>query len=120
MRPLGPHSRPNVLAKLDGRRREARLMQTVRDDLTRHVGGNPSAPQKALIDRAAWLSLHIALMDAKLLEGDGPLSERDSREYLAWSNSLTRCLRSLGMGEAPVEKTPSLADYLRDKGQAAA
>ncbi|WP_429820286.1 hypothetical protein [Ensifer sp. B1-9] len=103
-----------MLAKLDGRRREARLMQNVRDELTRHVGGKPTAPQKALIERAAWLSLHCALMDAKLLEGEGPLSERDSREYLAWSNSLTRCLRSLGMGEAPTKPRRSLADIMQE------
>ncbi len=115
MRQLGPHSRPNVLAKLDGRRREARLMQSVRDELTQHVGGKPTAPQRALIERAAWLSLHCALMDAKLLEGEGPLSERDSREYLAWSNSLTRCLRSLGMGEAPAKPRESLADLLAEQ-----
>ena len=99
MREIGPHSRPNVLAKLDGRRREARLMQTVRAELTEHVGGNPSATQKALIERAAWLTLHVSLMDQKLIEqGEGStLSEHDSRQYLAWSDSLQRILRDIGL-----------------------
>ena len=82
---IGPYSTPTVLAKLDGRTREARLMQKVRDDLTGHLGGDLTAPQTALVERAAWLSLHVALMDEKMLEeGEGALSERDGRQYLAW------------------------------------
>ena len=69
---IGPYSTPTVLAKLDGRTREARLMQKVRDDLTGHLGGDLTAPQTALVERAAWLSLHVALMDEKMLqEGEG-------------------------------------------------
>lgn len=115
---IGPYSRPHVLAKLDGRRREAKLMQTVREDLTAHIGGNPTATQKALIDRAAWLQLHVSLMDAKTLEDGGPLSERDSRQYLAWSNALTRILRDLG-ADKPRSAKPkqSLRDLI---GQGAA
>jgi hypothetical protein len=119
MSEVGPYSRPNVLAKLDGRRREARLMQTVRDELTDHVGGNPTAPQRALIERAAMLTLHVALMDAKVMEPDaGPLSERDSRQYLAWSNALTRIMRDLG-ADKPKSNKPqrSLQDLIA--GQAA-
>jgi hypothetical protein len=76
---IGPHSRPNVLAKLDGRRREARLMQQVREHLMRHLGGSPSAVQRALVDRVAILSLHVALFDARALKAGG-LSERDGRQ----------------------------------------
>jgi hypothetical protein len=107
-----------VLAKLDGRRREARLMQNVRDELAQHVGGNPSAPQRALIERAAWLTLHVALMDAKLMEeGEGAThSERDSRQYLAWSNSLTRIMKQLGTDKVPAKPRKSLADLIQEAG----
>ncbi len=102
---IGPYSTPTVLAKLDGRTREARLMQKVRDDLTGHLGGDLTAPQSALVERAAWLSLHVALMDEKMLEeGEGALSERDGRQYLAWSNALTRILRDLGADKKPGQK----------------
>lgn len=98
---IGPYSRPSAIAKIDGRRREARLMQGVVAELTAHVGGNPSATQRALIGRAAWLTLHMALMDNRAIEAPSGLSERDSRTYLAWSNTLARTLRQLGMkGEA--------------------
>ncbi len=118
MRTIGPHSRPNVLAKLDGRRREARLMQTVKDELIEHVGGKPTAPQRAIIERAAWLTLHVSLMDAKLLDEGGccSLSERDSRQYLAWSNSLTRTVRELGL-KTNKKSGPSVDDYLAEKVQ---
>ncbi|MBB4272333.1 hypothetical protein [Rhizobium mongolense] len=111
---IGPYSRPSVLAKLDGRTREARLMQTVRDDLTAHIGGNPTATQKALIDRAAWLQLHVSLMDAKTLDDGGPLSERDSRQYLAWSNALTRIMRDLGADKPRSKPKRSLQDLLAE------
>jgi hypothetical protein len=112
MSEIGPHSRPNVLAKLDGRRREARLMQRVREDLLRHIGGSPSAVQRALVDRVAILSLHVALFDARALKAGG-LSERDSRQYLAYSNSLGRALRQLGIKGAAA-RGPTLQEALAE------
>jgi hypothetical protein len=94
-------------------------MQTVREDLTAHIGGNPTAPQAALIDRAAWLQLHVSLMDAKTLEEGGPLSERDSRQYLAWSNALTRILRDLGTDKKPGSKPRRTLQDLLTGGAAA-
>jgi hypothetical protein len=51
--------------------------------LTAHVGGHPNTVQKALIERAARLTLYIELMDAEALAA-GTMSERNSRMYLAW------------------------------------
>lgn len=112
---IGPYSRPHVLAKLDGRTREARLMQSVREELTAHLGGKPTVAQRALIDRAAWLTLHISQMDRKALEGDG-LSERDSRQYLGWSNTLMKVMKALG-ADRPAPEAPrrTLTDHLREK-----
>ncbi len=104
------YSRPSVLAKLDGRTREARLLAEVRADLTSHVGGQPSATQRRLIERASWLSLHVAQFDAKAAEGGG-LTAHDHRTYLAWSNTLTKLLRHLGMKGAAA-KPRSLAEHL--------
>jgi hypothetical protein len=42
-----------MLAKIDGRTKESRLMAAARAELTRHVGGSPSSVQKALIERLA-------------------------------------------------------------------
>jgi hypothetical protein len=75
---IGAYSRANALAKLDGRTKEARLMQRVRAELVTHVGNRPSATEMALIDRAAWLTLHVAQLDAKAAEGRA-FTEHDAR-----------------------------------------
>ena len=103
----GPYSRPESLGKISGRTREGRILKGVRAELAAHVGGKPSATQRALIERAAMLTLRIALMDAK--EPDGTLSERDAREYLAWTNTLTRLMRQLGM-QGVAERPKTLAE----------
>jgi hypothetical protein len=110
MAKLATEFKPAALAKLDGRSREAALVRRTRGDLIAHVGGKPSATQSALIDRAVMLTLHIALLDEKTLKAGGTMTEHDSRQYLAWSNSLSRALRDLGLRGAP-EKPPSLADH---------
>jgi hypothetical protein len=97
--------------KLDGRTKESRLLEDVRRDLVRHVGNKPSATQRQLIERACQLTLRVALMDQAFAE-TGEMSDHTSRVYLAWSNSLSRTLRELGLKGA-AERTPSLADYLR-------
>lgn len=114
--PIGPHSRPTTLAKMDARTREAALMRKVRADLTAHVGGSPSVTQLMLIDRAAKLSLHVELFERRLIEG-GSLSERDGRDYLAYSNALTRTLRELGMAPASAKPKP-LAEMFKTKAAA--
>jgi hypothetical protein len=108
---IGPYSKPTRLAKLDGRRREAKLMRETREDLLRHVGGSPSAVQRQLIERAVMLTLQLQLFDAQALKSGGTMSERNSRSYLAWSASLCRTLRQLGVKGAPTVG-PTIADLL--------
>ena len=85
---------------LDGRSAAGRLLRRVRKELTDHLGGKPSPPQRVLVDRAAWLTLHMAQIDARTAEGR-PMTEHDSRTYLAWSNTLTRLMRQLGTAGVP-------------------
>lgn len=110
MSAISPHCIPHTLAKLDGRTREARLMRQVRQELTQHCGGNPSATQRALIERAVNLTVRIAAMDQRFAE-TGTQTEHDARTYLAWSNTLTRTMRHLGLKGAAAA-APSLANYL--------
>jgi hypothetical protein len=106
---LGPYSQATCLARVDGRSREGRLLRSVRDELTRQIG-NPSPAQKALIERAAWLSLRMAQLDARMLNGG--FTDFDSKQYLAWSNGLTRLLRSLGL-KGGAQHAVDLAEVLR-------
>lgn len=91
-----PYSRADALAKMDRRSVEARILREVRTDLTAQVGGKPSAAQRALIDRVAWLTLHIAQIDAKTAEGRA-MTEYDARQYLAWCNTLAKTLTKIGL-----------------------
>jgi hypothetical protein len=109
-RSIGPHSRRIALGMIDGRRREARLMQAVRAELVAHVGGRPSAVQRRLIERAAILHLRLVLMDAQTAPGGG-ISEKNAREYVCWHNAYVRTLRELGL-KGTAERPPSLADIL--------
>ena len=96
---LGPYSRPDALSKMDGRTWEAKLLRQVRDDLTAQLGGIPSAAQRALIDQASWLTLHVEQINRRTVGGKA-MTEHDSRQYLAWTNSLSRTLRHLGLKSA--------------------
>ena len=95
---------------MDGRTREARFLAQTRQELTAHLGGKPSATQSVLIERAAMLRLHLAQLDEKALRA-GNLTDHDHRHYLAWSNSLDRALRHLGLTGAEA-KPITLADIL--------
>jgi hypothetical protein len=88
-------------------------MDQVRTDLTRHLGGSLSPVQRALVERAAMLTLHVALFDAHALAG-GKMSLQDSQKYLAYSNSLSRLLRHLGL-KAATARGVSLGEYLQTK-----
>jgi len=93
-------------------------MSETRAALVAHVGGNPSATQKAIIERAVQLTLRVATMDRKFAE-TGEQTEHDSRTYLAWNGSLSRVLRDLGMKAAVNRSTPGLQEYLAARTTAA-
>jgi hypothetical protein len=103
-----------MLAKLDRRTKEARLLEAARASFTRHCGGAPNDIQRVLIERASRLLVYLETMDAQALE-DGTMSERNSRQYLAWANSLRLTLRDLGLKAAPDVVPPSLGDYLSQR-----
>jgi hypothetical protein len=110
-----------MLAKIDRRTKESRLMQAARDELIAHVGGQPNSVQRTLIERAARLQLYIAMMDAETSE-TGTMTERNSRQYLAWCNALRLCLRELGIAAASVQKPPDLSEIVGEykRGKASA
>jgi hypothetical protein len=70
--------------------------------------------QKALIERAARLTLYIELMDSEALKA-GTMTERNSRMYLAWVNALRLCLREIGVKSVEPDRRETLSDYLTAK-----
>ena len=121
----GAFSKQIILARPDGRTREARLLRQTRVALFNHLGGENrlTAPQRALVERAAMLQLRLSIFDAKVL--DGTFSDYDAKVYLAFSNSLTRTMTALGLEPAGVAKPMDAIDYgqmlaARERGEAAA
>ena len=110
-RGLKPQSRRHRLGYLDGRTFEAKLYKQFRDDMIAHVGGAPSIPQTAIIERCAWIRVRLAMMDAKL--ATAAFTEQDSNCYLSWANTLARLLARLGLQPAAA-KPPSLDDLKRE------
>jgi hypothetical protein len=109
---LGVYSCLTTLTNLDKRSKECRLMRKVRKDLTYHLGGSPSPIQRVLIERAAILSLRVAMLDTKIVNGE-MLTQMYNVQYLAWSNGLVRTLDKLGLTPAAGPQ-PSLGDVLAD------
>jgi hypothetical protein len=100
---------------LDARTWQFQLLTKTKAELLAHIGPSPSITQKALAERAAWLTVYVAEMDAKATAGEF-MSDHASRQYLAWSNALARTLARLG----PPAKAgkADLASYIQ--GRAAA
>jgi hypothetical protein len=76
----------------------------MRRELIRHLGGTVTPVQRAMIERCAMLQLRCAALDRKIL--DGTFSEYDSKVYLAFSNSLVRTLKALGIQPAAATQKP--------------
>ena len=96
---------------------EGRLFFGTIADLTTHVGGKPTPVQRELINRLAWLAVHLSMFDRDMVE-TGQLSARNAKQYLAWSNTQRLLLRELdSMGVEPTKPAASLAEYLASRSQ---
>ena len=85
-------------------------MRRVRRELVAHVGGQPNAVQRQLIERAVRLSLALELFDERMMH-EASFMAKDHNKYISWSNALARTLARLGVKAADA-KPPSLAEAL--------
>jgi hypothetical protein len=121
----GPYSKLLARGTVSGRSRNGRFLAAAREELTQHLGGGPlSAAQRILVERVAWLRLHVALFDEKVANRSEPMSDRDRASYLAFSNSLVRATRELGLepaGAKPMDAMSALRAHVaaRAAGEAA-
>jgi hypothetical protein len=121
---FGPHSRQSALVKLDNRSAEGRHLRRIREKLKAHLGNRPlTFAESEIIERAAWLSLRISMLDSKTLLGH-ELTEVDSNTYLAWTNSYQKALMRLDPKLVPVPDSGApaadLAAYLQARAEVAA
>lgn len=96
---------------LDRRSWEYRLLTKTKAELAVVIGPTPSVLQAALAERAAWLTLHVAVMDSRFAMGR-QMSDSDAREYASLTNLLVRTLGRLGKDKATLPAVPSLAEIV--------
>ncbi|MGH2506093.1 MAG: hypothetical protein ACRDHZ_01520 [Ktedonobacteraceae bacterium] len=106
-RRLTPYGRRIV----DGRSHEGRFLRAARHALIRQLGGNVTPAQATMVERIAWLQLRCSMLDEKIVSGN--FTEHDSRQYLAWSNTLRKTLVALNLELHPESKT-TVADILAE------
>ena len=97
-RPLGPHSRRlqrGAIANLDGRSTEGRYARALERELTAHLGGSLSVPQKLLLDRVIGIRLRLDALDRKMNKGAWTIY--DGRVYGALLNAERLTLRELNL-----------------------
>jgi hypothetical protein len=117
---IGPYSRAlhrGAAGPLNGNSREAKFMKAYEAMLVEHVGGSPSAVQRALITRATRLACHLELWDARTLPEGGAFTATGHNHYLAWNNALVRTLARLGL-EPQAAKPPSIYDLFPEQAAA--
>ena len=85
------------------------MIRQTRAELRAHIGGDPSATQRALIEQLVQIKLRLAVTDRKLCQ-TGLQTNHDSRTYLAWANAYARSPRQLDM-EGVKRRRPTLADH---------
>ena len=117
---VGPHSRPVPLAKVDRRTKEGQFLIAYERMLIDHVGGNPTATQRALIIRTARLALHAELLDAKALKDGKGLTPTDAHFYAVWSNAIARHLAKLGFEPGKPKAASSLTKVMAEMDDAPA
>jgi hypothetical protein len=100
-----------LLHDVDGR---SAWMRRLRDLIADHVSdlGGPdvlSTAEKALIRRAAMLTVQTELMESRWNENNGEASPRQIETYQRTANTLRRLLESLGLRRRARDVTPT--DY---------
>lgn len=109
----GPFSRDQALTNIDRRTRAGRVMTTVTNELIAHLG-DATAPQRLLVQSAAFKSVRLALLTDMLLANGGTLSEGSEHHALAWLNSLRLDLQAIGL-ERRASPSLDLAAYLKER-----
>lgn len=115
-----PPEDARVVVPVDARTKAGRAVRVLRERLIAHLGPRPTQVQLVLVEQLLQLKLRLAMMDHNFIAAGGKLSAHDSRTYLAWSNSMVRGLRELGLDSAAADApAPTLAEALAAGAEAA-
>lgn len=105
-----------ILQGVDMRTHGGRRFKELCADLVDHLCDSPTAPQLAIIRRAAALSAWCEQMEAAQAAG----GDFDVAQYTTAANTMRRLLADLGLERRARDVTPpDLATYLRARAAAA-
>ena len=100
-----------MLAGLDLRTHAGRRYREICADMVAHLGGEATAPQEALIRRAAALSIWCEAQESAQASG----GELDIERYNGATNTLRRLLSDLGLERRARDVTPDLHQFLASR-----
>lgn len=104
-------TRGTILEGVDMRTNGGRRFKELCADLVHHLGGDPTAPQFAIVRRAAALAVWCEQAEAGQAKGE----DLDIAAYSTATNTLRRLLADLGLERTARDVTPSLTDYIAGK-----
>lgn len=100
-----------ALAGVDMRTSGGRRYKELCADLVHHLAGDPTAPQLAIIRRAAALAVWCEGQEAAQASG----ADFDVQAFTTAANTLRRLLCDLGLERRMRDATPTLEQFLRDR-----
>lgn len=100
-----------ILAGVDMRTSGGRRFKEICADLVDHLGDEATAPQFAIIRRAAALGVWCEQAEAAQAQGE----DLDVAAYTTATNTMRRLLADLGLERKSRDVTPSLQDYIAGK-----
>jgi hypothetical protein len=107
----------HLLPEIDARSSWMRRLRDLIAEHTSDLGGDDlvSEAERRLIRRAAMLNIQCEMLDAKFASEGGQASQADLEVYQRVTNTLRRCLESLGLSRRSRDVTPTLQEYLQAK-----
>lgn len=97
-----------ILQGVDMRTSGGRRFKELCADLVDHLGDDPTAPQLAIIRRAAALGVWCEQAEADQAQG----KELDVAAYTTATNTLRRLMADLGLERKARDVTPDLQTYI--------
>lgn len=102
-----------ILEGVDMRTHGGRRFKELCADLIDHLCADPTAPQFAIIRRAAALAVWCEQAEAGQAQG----ADLDVATYTTATNALRRLLADLGLERRARDITPALSDYIAGKAR---
>lgn len=107
-----------VLADIDERSPWCRRLRDLLRAYAADLGGDDhlSEGQRAIIKRAAMLTLQLEMLESRFVENEGAATVKQLAEYQRASSSLRRLIESLGLhtGRRTRDVTPTIDDLARE------